>query len=135
VKLKNHNFRKKPAFFKNLAGHKANLKLSYVAALKVTIPYLIDINSQTSYIVSNLQDGKTHYMVATAYDREGNESPQGNVTVIYGGSKTFTIKPNANCKVDDVKGDVAERVINQSYAFLHGESRGLLRRRMKREKQ
>jgi hypothetical protein len=46
-------------------------------------------------------------MAATAYDREGNESPQWNVTLSYGGSKTFTIKPNANCKVDDVKGDVA----------------------------
>jgi len=71
----------------------------------------------------------------TAYDREGNESPQWNVAVIYGRGKTFTIKPNANKKVADVKGDVTERVINQSYAFLRDESRGLLRRRMKREKQ
>jgi len=31
----------------------------YAPALKVTIPYLIDINNQTSYTLSNLQDGKT----------------------------------------------------------------------------
>ena len=81
----------------------------YATALKVTITYLIDINNRTSYTVSSLEDGKTYYLAATAYDREGNENPQGNVTVIHGRGKTFTIKPNANKKVDDVKGDDAWR--------------------------
>ena len=30
----------------------------------------IDAGNQTSYTLSNLEDGKTHYMAATAYHRE-----------------------------------------------------------------
>jgi fibronectin type 3 domain-containing protein len=30
----------------------------------------VDVGNQTSYTLSNLPDGKTYYMAATAYDRE-----------------------------------------------------------------
>src|SRR5271169_845445 len=34
----------------------------------------IDVGNQTSYTVASLQDGKTYYFAATAYDRVGDES-------------------------------------------------------------
>jgi len=73
------NLRPMPTLFRSpwhgtLTLNRTQLAAEYATALKVTITYLIDINNRTSYTLSNLQDEKTHYTAATAYDQYGDES-------------------------------------------------------------
>ncbi len=42
--------------------------------LSTHISNIIDVGSQVTYTVSNLQQGATYYFAATAYDKYGNES-------------------------------------------------------------
>jgi len=46
----------------------------YYSLLRRQCSSSVDANNRTSYTLSNLQDGKTHYMAATAYDQYGDES-------------------------------------------------------------
>jgi hypothetical protein len=49
---------------------------------------IIDVGKVTSYKISNLMPGKTHYCVVTAYDKAGKESPVSNEI-------SFTVSPSA----------------------------------------
>ena len=59
-----------------LAGYKI-----YYGLLSDQYSSSVDVGNQTSYTLSNLPDGKTYYMAATAYDREGYESDFSNEVV------------------------------------------------------
>ena len=49
----------------DLAGYRI-----YYGLLSDQYSYSVDVGNRTSYTLSNLQDGKTFYFAATAYDRE-----------------------------------------------------------------
>jgi len=59
---------------------------------------------------------KTYTITASA-GSNGSISPQGSVTVSYGGSQTFTIIPNLYYKVADVKVDGVSKGAITSYTF------------------
>ncbi|MBW2581115.1 MAG: fibronectin type III domain-containing protein, partial [Deltaproteobacteria bacterium] len=53
----------------NLAGYKV-----YCGTASRDYDVTVDVGSQTSYTLSNLEEGKTYYFAVTAYDTSGNES-------------------------------------------------------------
>jgi hypothetical protein len=59
---------------------------------------------------------KTYIITATA-GAGGNISPSGAVKVNYGTDQTFTIKPNANYRIADVKVDGASKGAISTYTF------------------
>jgi len=67
--------------------------------------------------VTITQDGMASYTITASAGSNGSISPKGSVTVSYGGSKTCTIKPNANYKVADVKVDGVSKGAITSYTF------------------
>ena len=56
----------------------------------------IDVGNQTSYTVASLQDGKTYYFAATAYDRLGDES-DFSAEVVFNAPVpcTYTVSPSS----------------------------------------
>jgi fibronectin type 3 domain-containing protein len=46
----------------------------YYSLLRRQCSSSVDAGNQTSYTLSNLEDGKTYYFAATAYDQYGDES-------------------------------------------------------------
>jgi hypothetical protein len=56
----------------------------------------VDVGNQTSYTLSNLEDGETYYLAATAYDRDGNESDFSN-EVVYSAPPacTYSVSPTS----------------------------------------
>ena len=109
----------------DLAGY----KIHYGTASGVYSHHL-DVGDITQYTVTELDDGVTYYLAATAYDGDNNESdyseelvhttainthtitataganggisPSGSVTVDHGTSRTFSISANSNYHVQDV---------------------------------
>jgi hypothetical protein len=53
----------------------------YYSFLSDQYDYSADVGNQTSFTLASLQDGKTYYFAATAYDQEGNESDFSNEVV------------------------------------------------------
>jgi len=92
-----------------------------------TVNYSALSNSSTSMRTGTLtiagqsvtitQNGMASYTITASAGSNGSISHKGSVTVSYGGSKRFTIKPNANYKVADVKVDGVSKGAITSYTF------------------
>jgi hypothetical protein len=75
----------------DLAGYKV-----YYGLLSDQYSNSVDVGNQTSYTLSNLPDGKTYYMAATTYDREGYESDFSNEVVFNAPPPcTYSISPTS----------------------------------------
>jgi len=74
----------------NIAGYKV-----YYGPESGAYSNIIDVGSYTSCTISGLEEGKTYFIVATAYDTSGNESA-------YSGEITYTVP--ANSTVNDSSG-------------------------------
>jgi hypothetical protein len=53
----------------NISGYKV-----YYGRVSQTYPFVIDAGSNTTQVISNLEDGITYYFAVTAYDAFGQES-------------------------------------------------------------
>jgi fibronectin type 3 domain-containing protein len=81
--------------------------------------------SITSYTFQNVTSSHSisaafailSYTITASAGSNGSISPKGTVTVNSGASKTFTIRPNANYKVADVKVDGGSKGAITSYTF------------------
>jgi hypothetical protein len=85
----------------------------------------ISKGSITSYTFNNVTSNhsisasfvRSSYTITATADRNGSISPKGTVTVKYGGSQTFTIKPNTYYQIADVKVDGVSVGKISSYTF------------------
>jgi hypothetical protein len=65
--------------------------------------------------VTITQNGMASRIITASAGSNGSISPKGNVTVKYGGSQTFTIKPNSYYQIADVKVDGVSKGAITSY--------------------
>jgi hypothetical protein len=59
------------------------------------------------------------YSIAATAGPNGSISPQGNVTVNYGASQSFTVAPNVHYRVADLKVDGLSQGALATYTFTH----------------
>ena len=106
---------------RNMESDLAGYKIYYRTAAERYDVY-IDVGKETSCTISNLEEGKTYFIVATAYDLDGNESgfsdevtytvPKGdtgnNAPVARDGTLTVTenMTGNGTASASDVDGDI-----------------------------
>jgi hypothetical protein len=68
----------------------------YYGLLSAQYSSSIDVGNQTRYTVASLEDGKTYYFAATAYDRYGDESDfSGEVVFNVPVPCTYTVSPSS----------------------------------------
>jgi tartrate dehydratase beta subunit/fumarate hydratase class I family protein len=89
----------------NLAGYRV-----YYGEVSRNYSKFIDVGNQTTCILSDLEEGKTYYISATAYDTSGVESPFSNeVTYQVPGTPqcTYSISPSSlSCEAQGCVGSV-----------------------------
>ncbi len=69
----------------DLAGYKI-----YYGTQSATYNSSVDVGNTTSYILDNLVEGQTYYIVLTAYDQSGNESvPSNEVSAVVTGPEVY----------------------------------------------
>ena len=71
-----------------LAGYKI-----YYGNYSDNYPWIIDVGTQTTCTISNLQSGRTYYIAATAYDTFGNQSDYSNEVVYRVATCRYTVSP------------------------------------------
>jgi hypothetical protein len=92
----------------------ADVKVDGVSKGPITLYLFNNITSNHSISASFAM---TSYSIAASALSNGSISPKGSVTINAGGSRTFTITPNANYQVSNVKVDGASVGKLSSYTF------------------
>jgi hypothetical protein len=115
-------------FFLNGSAHSAQVTLAwdpntdpdlsgyriYYGLLSDQYSSSVDVGNRTSYTVANLENGKTYYFAATAYDQIGDESDFSNEVVFSVPVPcTFTVSPSSQSFASGV-GSGAINVATQS---------------------
>ena len=99
--------------------------LTQLTQYNVRLKAVCGANNESDFIVTTFtttQSGQNTYIITATAGANGAISPSGQISVLQGGSQTFTITPDTDYTVSDVWVDDVSQGTITSYSFTNVQS-------------